>query len=382
MLAIKNKSNLPAIAPSSPPEADFSYLDHEPDWTLIERLSAKYRFVDKIILVAHGGSVNTFRGIYTALCRPETPEVITVDTNDPSFLKKTKERIVDEDKTLLLSISKSGTNTSQIESTLYFYDIPNKIFITGSKGVLRQMSSRDKSIEVMGHPDVGGRFSSFTEISLLPGLLCGFNMKELRMVLKSGRDYINNLAFETAQIIWELEQKDINQVLVSTYSQALADFNTFIQQIVHETVGKEGLGVTVIPVESPESQHHTSQRLFDGRKNIAVLFSKSTSRNLSLEVDDNLHSIEFFDKQLSDFNGVNLRDSLEAEYKGTKQRADDLNIPNLTLDLSSVNSETLGEYILFWHMFAIYSAYLRNLNPFNQPAVEASKEISFKERFE
>ena len=374
MFVITNKSNFPKVS-SIPPETNFPFLDYQPDWKRMEEFAKKYSFAKKIILVGNGGSINTFRGIYKAFSDGHTPQVIFVDSNDPEFLEEVRGGI-DPAKTLLLSISKSGENVQQLESTLFFYNLAHKIFVTSKKGVLWEIARADGSIDVIEHPEISGRFSGLTEVGLLPSLLCGFNARKIAV-----QNSLNQAAWQMASELWELENDGKTEVLLSGYAYKLNGFNLLIQQLMHETLAKEGKGLTIIPVESPESQHHTSQRLFGGRKNIAAVFVKSKSKTSTLSVPEKFFSIRFKDKTLADFNSVDLARSFEAEYHGAKSRADELFIPNVTLEINEVSPESVGEYIRFWQLVAAYSAGLRNLNPFDQPDVEASKIISFKHRF-
>jgi len=356
------------------------FAEYDPNWSLMEKLAAKYRHIETLLIIGHGGSINTFRGLYAAFNNTHTPRRIIVDTNEPAYLEKMR-ALIDPAKTLLLAISKSGENTSQVESLLYFFDLPHKIFITGPSGVLRDMAKKDRKIDVIDHPDIGGRFTSFTEVALFPSLICGFDAHRIRTVLALSHSHVRNRAWEIANSLWALEQSGIDNVLLSVYTQALRGFDLFVQQLIHETIGKNKLGLTIIPLESPESQHHTSQRLFGGKRDTAVIFVTANQADLRVLVPKKFEDIVLRGKTLAQFENMNLAFSLEAEYIGTRNRADELGIPNLTINFEAIDEETAGAYIYFWQMLAVYSAHLRKVNAFDQPAVEASKDISFRERF-
>lgn len=377
MIKLINVSNL-EIAPSPAPKLDIPFLNYEPDWKRMEELAAKYGFVKKMLLVGNGGSRNSFAGIYRAFAGKLTPQVVLVDTNEPDFLKKVSLDL-NPKETLLLSISKSGDNISQIEATLYFYDLPNKVFITGTKGVLRDIAKTDKSIEVVNHPDISGRFCGLTEVGLLPALLCGFNAHEIFEGAKNYKDH--DLAYQLALGLYELEEKGILEILLANYSHELDAFGNLIQQLFHESLGKDGKGLTVFPAASPEAQHHTNQRLFGGRKNIAAVFVKSEYQSVALNIPVSLASISVRKKTLGDFSNLNLAKSLEAEYKGTADRCKEVGVPTVTLELGKLDAKTLGEYIRFWQLVTVYGANLRQVDPYNQPEVEISKNISFKHRW-
>ena len=79
-------------------------------------------------------------------------------------------------------------------------------------------------------------------------------------------------------------------------------------------------------------------------------------------------------------DGVPLSKSLEFEYKGTYEDAISKKIPCITITIDKIDEKSIGEYIAFWQYTAMYSAMIREINPFNQPEVEMSKEISFELR--
>ena len=376
MLTLKNRSHLPA-AVGSAPQVDMPFLNYVPNWQRMEELAKKFSFINRIILVANGGSINTFRGIYYAFKNKHTtPEVIFVDTNEPTFLNNIL-LSSDPSKTLLLSISKSGENISQLEATLYFYEFPHKIFITGKKGALYDIARRDSTIQLITHADIGGRFAGLTEVGLMPALLCGFDAH----ALTSSQSEAIDKAYALASYVHHMEQNKFTQILVSTYAHYLDGFGLFEQQLFHETFGKNGKGVTVVPVSSPESQHHTNQRLFGGQKNLAVVFVKFKPSSMYLSVSSDLFPVNFKERTLKDFEGLDLASAFEAEYLGTQSRAEELGIPNVTLELDELSPKSVGEYIRVWQVASVYGAVLRGVNPYDQPDVEASKVSSYRERF-
>lgn len=247
---------------------------------------------------------------------------------------------------------------------------------------LHQIVRSDAAIDFLIHPAISGRFAGFTEIGMFPSLLCGFDAESLRAALRNDfRGHILSDAWQAANIFWELEQAGKDIVLLATYARSFNGFSPLVQQLLHETIGKNGLGITIIPVESPEFQHHTAQRLFDGRKDISLVLVNAPARSLNISVPAEMQMINLKDKSLKVFDGLDLAQALKAEYAGVQTRAQELAIPNLTIHLERTDALHIGAYIFFWQMVALYSAHLRGLNPFDQPAVEASKIISFKERF-
>jgi len=89
--------------------------------------------------------------------------------------------------------------------------------------------------------------------------------------------------------------------------------------------------------------------------------------------------LEYKGKTLEVINDLELQTGLKAEYLGTKKDADEKNIPNVTIEIDKINEQSVGELLAFWHLVAFYSAILRDVDPFDQPAVERSKDIALEE---
>ena len=166
------------------------------------------------------------------------------------------------------------------------------------------------------------------------------------------------------------------------YSSRLFPFSNLIVQLCHESFGKEGKGQTYFAHEAPESQHHTNQRFFGGRKNIAGFFVSSASSQTALQthVPENLQTVPLKDQTLEILDQIPLQEALQYEREATIADAQLQNIPLAELILEEISEHHLGQLIAFWQMYAIYSSLLRAVNPYDQPQVESSKKISFAKR--
>jgi glucose-6-phosphate isomerase len=155
-------------------------------------------------------------------------------------------------------------------------------------------------------------------------------------------------------------------------------------QLCHESFGKDGKGQTYFAHEAPESQHHTNQRFFGGRKNIAGFFTGSDSflHPTVNSYPSSVHSVQLKGHALFDINKIPLEKSLEFELNGTMEDARISAIPFAHLSIAGFNPLEIGGLTAFWQLFAVYSSVLRNVDPFDQPQVENSKVISFNKRLQ
>jgi len=154
-------------------------------------------------------------------------------------------------------------------------------------------------------------------------------------------------------------------------------FQNLIVQLMHESVCKDSQGQTYYAALAPESQHHTNQRFFGGKRNVTAIFIiYKGSNNLEMSVPEDFKDINIRSEELKIVDKIKYRDALFAEYIGTKTDADNKKIPNFTIELEEINETEIGKFLGFWHLMAFYSALLRGVVPFGQPAVEDSKEIT------
>jgi glucose-6-phosphate isomerase len=93
-------------------------------------------------------------------------------------------------------------------------------------------------------------------------------------------------------------------------------------------------------------------------------------------VPEELAEVDYKGEKLSFVDKIKYSDALNAEYLGTKGDADEKEVPNATIHIGEIDANSVGEFTAFWHMVAFYSSILRDVNPFDQPAVERSKNIT------
>jgi len=253
-------------------------------------------------------------------------------------------------------------------------------------GVLRQIA-KNMGWQVVEHPNISGRYSGATSAGLFPALLAGIKIDDLAAGITSGYRY-KKQAYGLAKYYFDQERDGKSEVYISCYSWLLTNFRTLIVQLMHESVCKEGCGQTFYFSEAPESQHHTNQRFFGGKKNVIGTFiitrewfdlSAGRHGDEKIAVPQKIADLKLKGLELKKLNNISYQQALLAEYTGTKKEADRLKIPNITLELTEITEETVGELLAFWQLVAFYSALLHDVDPFNEPAVESSKNITIEE---
>jgi len=361
------------------------FATYKPNLKEIERIAKKYSKYKNIIVAGNGGSVNSLRAYYYALGNKTKKKLFIVDTPDPDYLAQVSKATSSKD-TVLFVISKSGTNVTPLQVLFYFLKKKYKaVAITGKKGALRDIATSLKMDTVL-HSEIGGRYTSLTETHLVVAKILSLDIAQL---LKGGNEMLrqcspkskNNPALKLSQVLFELDKKKYSEVFMPIYSFRLIGFTNAIMQVMHESVGKNGKGQTFYALAAPESQHHTNQRFFGGKRNVVGLFlhvDEQHDMKSKVGVPLSLKNIRLRNGKVGDMNNLSYHKALEFEYQGTKREAMRRKIPNITISIKKVNEYHLGKLIALWMYTAVYSSWLRNVNPFNQPHVENAKKISFE----
>ncbi|MBN2458259.1 hypothetical protein JXB31_03970 [Candidatus Woesearchaeota archaeon] len=367
-----------------------AFVTHRPDISRIKEDCSRLQGYKNIILIGNGGSVNSSYALYYSLGRTGDREFSFLTTMEPDHISFLKSRYKKED-TAVLIISKSGTNIGPLESMFSFLaDGYNIVSMTEDpNGALMKIAKR-KAFPLILHPNIGGRYSGRSSCAMVPAELMGIDISgfnkgciDMYDLCAPSVDISNNPALRLASTLYLLEKQGKVDVFMPCYSMQLSGFLKLIVQLMHESFGKNSIGQTYFGGDSPETQHHTNQRFFGGRKNITGLFIRSESQDDNkrcVEVPCDLLDIRLREGSLGDISGVPYEKALEYEFKGTWEHALEKNIPVSLVSVDSVNACTMGEFMAFWQYVAVYASLLRDVDPFDQPQVEASKEISFKMR--
>lgn len=357
------------------------FVKYSPDFELLKKIAEEYDKYRNVLIIANGGSINPFLGFYHAMKHQAKKTTYFLNTLDPDYIHELKQQLKPEN-TIVLSISKSGENTQQLEETVQFANYP-LLIVTGKSSPLRAMGEK-MGAKIIMHPPIGGRFTGLTEVNLLAAVLVGIDVKGLFAGAQEFYHVYNrdNLAWRAASVFWQLEQKGFVDVLMFFYAHNLYPMSFPIIQLCHESFGKNGKGQTYFAHEGPEVQHHTTQRFYGGPKNIAgIFFSVDNFLHPTQNIfPTQTHSVQIKGHHLFDIDKVPLEKALEFEWTANIEDARIQGIPLAHISLSGFTPKEVGALAAFWQLYAVYSSTLREVNPFDQPQVENSKNISFSKR--
>jgi glucose-6-phosphate isomerase len=362
------------------------FAQYSPDFDSIERIAKKYTSKKNIIVIGNGGSITSFHYFASALGTEKNIHILS--TMEPDFLADIKNRCK-KNNTAIIAVSKSGTTVGVIEALLYFIDYPSIIVVTENKKSALKEIQELYGFDFIEHPPIGGRYSGFTPSGLLPSAIAGLNIRDIwdgaEKAYKKYSPHVtkNNTALDLAHFLYSCEKKGYNEIFMPIYSSRLLSSKDIITQLIHESCGKEGKGQTLLAAFAPESQHHTNQRFFGGSRNMLgcfVVVDELENKYDIIKIPQKIRNIPLRDGTIGDISNNFYHQSLNYEYIGTKEDAVSNKIPNVTIHVKKITPFTAGMYLAFWHYVTVYLCKLSSVDPFNQPQVESSKEISFSLR--
>jgi glucose-6-phosphate isomerase len=368
------------------------FAKYNPHLDEIKRVTKKYLHYKNIIVVGNGGAINFFRGFYHALARGKTTKQIEIlNTVEPDYINELKAKY-SPSNTLIVIISKSGTNPTAMEILFAFKEYLKLAVCTEGDNALFKIVQKEKwdyttypTYQELSHLE--DRHTGFMASGLTPAALVGVDIIELcegaRIMYDKCAPNVpieNNPALSLAATLYALDQKGFTEIFCPVYSTKLYGFLPGIIQMLHETACKDGKGQTIFGDLAPESQHHTNQRFFGGRKNILGLFihagQEDSESKVSIPAD--LFKLEIRGGNLKYFDGVPYSKLLEFEFQGTLNDAIDKNIPIITLEMEEISPKSVGMFLALFQYVSVYLAHLNGVNPLGQPQVERGKDISFE----
>jgi len=282
-------------------------------------------------------------------------DLAVLDSTDPGAISAQTEKL-DLAKTLFIVSTKSGGTVETLSFFKYFYNQvvatvgaeqagSHFIAITDAGSQLDQLSSRyNFRATFRNDANIGGRYSALSYFGMVPAALVGVDLDSLlerAMSMACNNEGCNtplagdNNGARLGAILGELAKAGKDKVTLIS-SPDIASFGDWIEQLIAESTGKEGIGILPVvgePVANPE---------FYGRDRLFVY----------LKLNDD----PTYDKQVT-----------ALEKSGH---------PVIRMHLSDLYE--LGGQFFLWEMATAVAGHRLGINPFDQPNVEAAKVLARK----
>lgn len=291
----------------------------------------------------------------------------------------------------VINISKSGTTT---ETALAFRllkkqceeqrgkEMARKVIVAvtdAKKGAARVTADKEGYKSFIIPDNVGGRFSVLTPVGLLPIAVAGIDIDQLVAGAQkmeevcAAESLTENPAALYAATRNELYRNGKKIEILVNFQPKLHYFMEWWKQLYGESEGKDGKGIYPSSVDFSTDLHSMGQWIQEGERTIFETVVSVETPNHELHVpsdEENLDGLNFLaGKRVDEVNKM-------AEL-GTQLAHVDGGVPNMRISVPALNEYYLGQLIYFFEKACGISGYLLEVNPFNQPGVEAYKKNMF-----
>ena len=353
---------------------------------------------DVLVVIGIGGSYLGARAAIDYLRSPNyntlsktTPDILFVgNTLSPDALGEAIDQCRGR-RICVNVISKSGTTTESALAFRVFRALMEeqygkegareRIFCTtdAARGKLKSLSDAQGYPAFVIPDDVGGRYSVFTPVGLLPIAVAGCDIDAIMASCAAAEDAFSapgiaeNAAYRYAVLRQLLYRKGrLSEVLV-TYEPALVMLGEWYKQLFGESEGKDGKGLYPTSMCFSTDLHSLGQYVQDGADILfeTVLTIARPKRDFFLKPDP----VDF--DGLNFLAGQNLSEVNRKAFLGTLLAHLEGGVPNIVIEVQDRSEKSFGELIFFFEKACAMGGYLLGVNPFDQPGVEAYKKNMF-----
>lgn len=380
----------------------------ETAWYVKEYAALVRNRFDNILVLGIGGSALGGIAVTEALLKPywnlltpeqrnNYPRIFFLDNIDPDTMTALFD-MLDWKKTLVNVITKSGDTAETMSQFLVVKkrleqelgdDYRKNIVATTDQrtGILRQISEQEGYKTFVVPDDVGGRFSVFSAVGLLPFALVGLDIDEITNGIKDmdlalkNTDINENIAAQNALIHYLMDTKlNKNLSVMMPYSSRLKYVSDWYVQLWAESLGKNEklngehvhIGPTPIKALGATDQHSQIQLYNEGPNDKIITFIRVG------EFDNTLEIPKIFEYTgIGYLGGKTINNLMNAEADSTKVSLSDYARPTVTITLPKVNGYNVAQLLYMLEVKTAIAGELYNINTFIQPGVEQAKNYTY-----
>ncbi len=353
------------------------------------------------IHVGIGGSALGPMALHNALSHPyynalsgevrRGPRMHFAENTDPATLSAILD-LSEPDGTWVNVVTKSGSTAETMANFLVIrgvlvdalgdFGFQGRTIATTDpeEGFLKQIADRE-DLEVLPIPaDVGGRFSVLTPVGLLPAAVAGLDVDALLAGAAQCVDEVNERGAEHPAVLGAAMHflmdtaRGRNVRVMMTYADALERLAAWFVQLWAESLGKDGKGSTPHGAVGTTDQHSQVQLYMEGPQDkvIEIVEVEEHPRDLPIpEAYEDLEGVGYL-------GGHTMAELLNVECDATRRALTEAGHPNSTIKLGATNEENLGYVLQALEVQTAIAGSLYGVNAFDQPGVEAGKQITYK----
>jgi glucose-6-phosphate isomerase len=294
-----------------------------------------------------------------------------------------------EDKEFSINvISKSGTTTepaiafrimkNYLESRYGKVASKERIFVTTdqSRGALRSLTTEEGYESFVISDDIGGRFSVLTAVGLLPIAASGVDIDQMMQGALDAYNHmlsLDNEAYKYAKLRYRLYKSGKKIEILVNYEPSLSFLSEWWKQLFAESEGKENKALFAASANFSTDLHSIGQLIQEGERNLFETVIKIGKTEKDQEIPSDPNDLD----GLNYLAGKSIQYVNDKAFLGTLLAHVDGGAPNIILEVPTINPYYFGYTVYFFMKAVAMSAYLLDVNPFDQPGVEAYKKNMF-----
>lgn len=327
---------------------------------------------------------------YNQLTDRGGPRIHFAENTDPTSLSAVFD-VVDPENTWINAVTKSGSTAETMTNFLvvrgFLEDAlgdgyrERTVFTTDpEEGFLNEISDRE-DIKTLPIPqNVGGRFSVLTPVGLLPAAVAGIDVDALLAGAAQCVDEVNEAGAEHPAVLGAAMHylmdtaRGRNVRVMMAYADALERTAAWFVQLWAESLGKDGKGSTPHGAVGTTDQHSQVQLYMEGPQDKVIEIVQVEDHSKDLEIPKAYEDIE----GVGYLGGHSMAELLNVECDATQKALTEAGRPNCLIKLGGVNAENIGYLFQALEVQTAICGSLYGVNAFNQPGVEAGKNITYE----
>ena len=330
--------------------------------------------------------------------REPKPRLVVLDNVDPGFLAAALER-VNPRRALACVIAKSGSTAETLSTFLIVREWLGKalgkrarsriVAVTDAhKGDLLAIAKQEQYPLFFVPGNVGGRFSVFTPVGLVPAALIGLDIGKLMAgaadtnLLAWSRDFDHNLALASAAVHHALNARRGKAIeVVYAYSSFLWGAAFWYRQLWAESLGKRvnrkgevvETGQTPVAALGVTDQHSQSQLYMEGPRDKMVTFWSVEKSRADVKIPRDFRNFD----SCGYLGGKKMSELFQAEMRATEAALTEAGRPNCRWTLPRVDEYTVGAFFQTLEFQTAFAGELYGVDAFDQPGVELGKKLTY-----
>src|SRR5215216_6553527 len=322
--------------------------------------------------------------------RSGTPRMHFAENTDPTSLSAILD-VVDLPNTWVNVVTKSGSTAETMANFLIVRgalvgavgesDYRERVVFTTDpeEGYLIRIASREGTKTLPIPPDLGGRFSVLTPVGLFPAAVTGLDVGALLKGAAQCVDEVEEQGAEHLAVVGAAMHylmdtaRGRNVRVMMSYADALERLAAWFVQLWAESLGKDGKGSTPHAAVGTTDQHSQVQLYMEGPQDKVIEIVEVENHPRDLEIPKAYEDLE----GVGYLGGHTMAELLRVECDATRRALAEAGRPNSTIKLGAISEVNLGYVLQALEVQTAIAGSLYGVNAFNQPGVEAGKQITY-----